>query len=203
MKLGRKNRRGAAAGASLIELLCVVALILILTTMYWSASTPSRHEQRQMACRENLARIYMALTIYANAQGGKFPNLPGARTSEEPLDLLIPRYTVETASFICPGSMDPPLPAGESFRTRKISYAYYMGRRAAEGGEVLMTDWQIDALPKPAGQPLFSTTGRPPGNNHGKYGGNLLFCDGRVASSPGPAPGSLMLTQGLALLNPK
>jgi prepilin-type processing-associated H-X9-DG protein len=191
------------AGASLIELLCVVALLLILTTLYWSSSTPSRHQRRQIACRENLARIFMALTIYANSQGGKFPQLLGARVSEEPLDLLVPRFTVETANFICPGAKDPPLPAGESFRNRTISYSYYMGRRAAEGGDVLMTDWQIDTLAKTAGQPLFSTTGREPGNNHGKSGGNLLFCDGRVESSAGPAPCPLALTQGVVLLNPK
>jgi prepilin-type N-terminal cleavage/methylation domain-containing protein/prepilin-type processing-associated H-X9-DG protein len=192
-----------SAGFSLIELLCVVTLLLILTTLYWSSSTPSRHQQRQIACRENLARIFMALTIYAHSQNDRFPELPGARLSEEPLDLLIPRFTVETANFICPGAKDSPLPAGESFRNRTISYSYYMGRRAAQGGDVLMTDWQIDTLAKTAGQPLFSTTGRAPGNNHGKTGGNLLYGDGRVESSPGPAPGPLVLTQGVVLLNPK
>jgi len=204
MKLGKKQRSGLEAdGASLIELLCVMALILILTTIYWGATTPSRAQQRRAACRENLARIYMALAIYANAQGDKFPAVAGATASQEPLDLLIPRFTVETASFICPASKDPPLPSGESLRNRKLSYAYYMGRRAVEGGEVLMTDAQANTQSKLAGQPLFSATGQPPGNNHGKDGGNLLFCDGRVEWSPGSAPCSLILTQGLVLLNPR
>ena len=189
--------------ASLIELLCVVALILILTTIYWGKTSPSRAQRRQAACRENLARVYMALAIYANGQGGKFPELPGATVSAEPLALLVPRFTVETASFICPDSKDPPLPSGESFRARRISYAYYMGRRAADGGEVLMTDAQANTQSKLAGRPLFSTSGQPPGNNHGKAGGNLLFGDGRVEWSPGPAPCPLVLTQGLVLLNPE
>ena len=126
----------------------MVTLLLILTTLYWSSSTPSRHQQRQIACRENLARIFMAMTIYAHSRNDRFPELPGARLSEEPLDLLIPRFTVETANFICPGAKDSPLPAGESIRNRTISYSYYMGRRAAQGGDVLMTDWQIDTLAK-------------------------------------------------------
>ena len=188
MKLGR-NRRGPPTrwGASLIELLCGVALLLVLVTLYWGSTAPSRAQQRRTACRENLARIYMALTIYANGQDGKFPVLPGAATSEPALDLLVPRSTVETANFICPASQDPPLPSGESFRARRISYAYYMGRRAAEGAEVVMTDAQANTQSKLTGQALFSTTGKPPGNNHGKDGGNLLFGDGHVDWTPGPA----------------
>ena len=159
---------GSPPAFSLIELLCVVAL----------------------------------LVIYANAQGGKFPDLPGAQTSEGPLDLLVPKFTVQTASFICPGTHDSALPSGESFRNRTISYAYYMGRHA-DDGQVLMTDRQVDTNSKTAGQPLFSISGRPPGNNHGRAGGNLLFSDGHVQSTPGPAPCSLVLTQGLVLLNPR
>ena len=142
------------------------------------------------------------MEIYANDHAGKFPAAAGARTSEEALDALVPRYTVDTAVFICPGAKDSPLPAGESFRQHKISYAYYMGRRAADAQQVLMSDQQVDTRSKAAGEYAFSSTGKPPGNNHGKLGGNFLFCDGRVEAAPARVPFSLVLTQGVVLLNP-
>jgi len=216
MKRGRPERRcraeysgralsGSArsqAGLSLIELVVVVGLILILTVLYWGSGGESREHRQRRACQENLKRIYMALEIYANEQAGKFPVVSGARTAEEALDVLVPRYTIDTPVFVCPASKEAPLPAGESFRRRKISYAYYMGRRAADAQEVLMSDRQVDTLSKAAGQALFSSTGRAPGNNHQGHGGNLLFGDGRADWSPPRAPGSLVFTQGVVLLNP-
>jgi type II secretory pathway pseudopilin PulG len=188
---------------SLIELLITLATLIVLTTMYWGFSAGSHQRQQQKACQANLAKSYISLTIYAGDHGGKFPDVAGARTSEQALDVLVPRYTVDTASFICPGSKDSPLPAGESFLKRRISYAYYMGRQAADAQEVLMSDKQIDTQPKSIGQYVFSSTGKPPGNNHHKYGGNFLFCDGRLELAPARAPFSLVLTQGVVLLNPK
>src|ERR1035438_9785265 len=189
-------------GFSLIELLAVVAILLLLFVLYWGPS-PSGTRQRQARtdCQTHLQKIHMAMAIYANDHAGKFPELAGARTSEEPLDALVPRYTVDTAVFICPGSKDPPLPAGQSFGPHKISYAYYMGRRATDSQQVLMSDQQVNSLSKAAGEYAFSSTGKPPGNNHGKLGGNFLFCDGRAEPAAARTPFSLILTQGVVLLN--
>ncbi|MCX6928658.1 MAG: type II secretion system protein [Verrucomicrobia bacterium] len=193
----------SAAGFSLIELVAVGAILLLLFVLYWGPSTSgNRQRQAQKDCQTHLQKIHMAMTIYANDHAGKFPEQAGARSSEEALDALVPRYTVDTAVFICPGSKDAPLPAGESFRQRKISYAYYMGRSAADSQQVLMSDQQVNTLPKAAGGYAFSTTGKPPGNNHDKLGGNLLFCDGRAESTPARLPFSLLFTQGVVLLNP-
>src|SRR5205085_12641406 len=106
---------------------------------------------------------------------GKFPQIATARTAEEPLDLLVPRYTVETALFACPATRDPVLPAGDPVAKRQISYAYYMGRRATIPPEVLMSDRQVDTNSKTAGQNVFSSSGKPPGNNHSKYGGKFFI----------------------------
>jgi prepilin-type N-terminal cleavage/methylation domain-containing protein/prepilin-type processing-associated H-X9-DG protein len=191
------------AGFALIELLAVAAILLLLFVLYWGSST-SDNQQREARkdCQTNLQKIYMAMDIYANEHAGKFPELAGARTAEEALDALVPRYTVDTAVFICPGTKDPPLPAGQSFREHKISYSYYMGRRAADSQQVLMSDQQVNSLSKAAGEFAFSRTGKPPGNNHGKLGGNFLFCDGRAEPASARSPFSLVLTQGVVLLNP-
>jgi prepilin-type N-terminal cleavage/methylation domain-containing protein/prepilin-type processing-associated H-X9-DG protein len=203
----RRNVRCAplysAPGFSLIELLIVLALLIVLSTMYFGFSSPSHQRNEQKNCGQNLQKLFLALEIYANDSAGRFPEAAGAKTSEVPLELLVPRYTADTAIFICPGSKDSPLPPGESLTKRKISYAYYMGRRSGGTPSALMSDAQVNAESKSVGDPVFSTTGRPPGNNHHIYGGNILFSDGHVELSQTQASFSLVFTQGVVLLNPK
>jgi prepilin-type N-terminal cleavage/methylation domain-containing protein/prepilin-type processing-associated H-X9-DG protein len=187
---------------SLLELLVTVAIILILTTMYWGANSPSRRQQQKAACQKNLLSINTALQIFANDHSGIFPDTAGARTSEEALDELVPRYTADTSIFVCPSSKDSTPPAGEPIRKRQISYAYYMGRRS-DSTDALLSDRQVDEQAKTAGQFAFSTTGKGPGSNHGKSGGNFLFGDGRVEWTPPQVPFSIVLTQGVVLLNPR
>ena len=202
VRMARCLGRGCCPkGFSLLELLVTVALILILTTLYWSPNRASRQHGLQISCQKNLQKAYIALEIYANDSGGKFPQLKGAQTSGEVLDILVPRYTSDTSVFICPGSKDSLLGSGESLRGRRISYAYYMGR-CLTNGLPLMSDRQVDTHAKAAGQPVFSTTGKPPGNNHRQYGGNFLFCDGHVELTPATVPFALDLGPGEVLLNP-
>lgn len=190
------------AAFSLIELLITVALILILTTLYFGSNSASRQEALKRTCQKNLEKIYVSLEIYANDHHDSFPLVEGAKTAEQALDVLVPKYTSDTSAFICPGSKDSALPSGESFRERKISYAYYMGRFQTNAQQVLMSDAQVDTSSKAAGEPVFSTTGKAPGNNHLKYGGNFLFCDGHCEMSPARARFPLDLGQGQVLLNP-
>ncbi|HTL56621.1 MAG TPA: prepilin-type N-terminal cleavage/methylation domain-containing protein [Candidatus Limnocylindrales bacterium] len=191
---------GDRVGFSLLELLLVVVIILILTTLYWSPNRANRQMALQSACRNNLQKIYIAMEIYANDHGGKFPIVGNARTSAQGLEPLVPRYTSDTSIFVCPGSSDS-APSGQSIRNRAISYAYYMGR-APTNQEVVITDRQVDSLQKAAGQFVFSANGKPPGNNHRQFGGNFLFCDGRVEASSPKTSIPLGLSAGEVLLNP-
>jgi prepilin-type processing-associated H-X9-DG protein len=185
----------------MIELLVTVLLILVLTTLYWSPNKASRQKAVQVSCQKNLQKAYIALEIFANDSGGKFPLMKGAKTSEEALDALVPKYTSDTSVLICPGSRDSLLSTGESLRSRRISYAYYMGR-GLTNRQVLMSDKQVDTRAKAAGEVAFSTTGKPPGNNHRQFGGNFLFCDGHVELTPPQVPFALDLGADEALLNP-
>ena len=200
---GLSRLPAACAGRTLIELVAVLAIILILTTLYWGSNSGNRQRKLLGRCQQNLQKVYMAMDIYANDHEGKFPEVAGARSSEEAVSVLVPRYTVDTSVFICPGGKDAALPAGEPFQNRRISYAYYMGRNRSTPAEVLMSDWQVDPQGRAGGQPMFSTTGKPPGNNHNKYGGNLLLCDGSVQTVPAQTASPLVLTQAVVLLNPK
>jgi prepilin-type N-terminal cleavage/methylation domain-containing protein/prepilin-type processing-associated H-X9-DG protein len=190
-------------GFSLIELLVTMALMVMLTMMMWGFASPSHQRTEQKACQQNLQKIFVSLQIYATDFSGKLPAGTNAQTSEEVLDVLVPRYSADTSIFICPGSEDSPLPAGESFRKSKISYAYYMGWRLNAGTGVLMSDRQVNTLPKQAGDLVFSATGKPPGNNHYQYGGNILFCDGHAELTPPRLAFSLVTSNGVVLLNPK
>jgi len=195
--------RSASTGFSMIELLAVVAILLLVFVLYWGPRTSHRREgMARQRCQNHLQLIYMALSIYANEHAGKFPAVTNARTSAEALDPLVPRYTSDTAIFHCPGIQRAPAASDTPFRQQRIGYAYCMGRNQSEAQQALMSDEQVNTLSKNAGEYAFSSTGKPPGNNHGKLGGNFLFCDGSVRATPARLPFSLLLTQGVVLLNP-
>jgi prepilin-type N-terminal cleavage/methylation domain-containing protein len=192
-----------ARGFSLLELLCTVAILAILSALIVGHGGASTDKRARVACEKNLEKVYLALSIYATDNSFEYPSLNGASNSESALSLLIPRSTAMTEIFICPGSKDKELPEAVSFAASKISYAYYMGRsNKDDGGAVLVTDWQVNDLPKNAGNPLFSVDGRKPGNNHGKTGGNLMQVSGAVTFCGPTADRDLPLASNVKLVNP-
>ena len=193
----------AAWAFSLVEMLITLAIILVLFVMMYGFGSKSHQQEQKKRCQKNLQKVYVALEIYAADHEGRLPANAEAKTSEEVLSVLVPRYTTDADSFICPGGKDRPLPSGESFADRRISYAYSMGRRIDEGRELLMTDRQVDANPKGVKQPIFSQNGKPPGNNHHKFGGNYLFCDGSLEPGPALARFPVTISSNVTLLNPK
>ena len=191
------------SGFTLIEMLITLALMCIMAVMLYGFGSQSHQRSQQKLCADNLQKIYLAMQIYANDFHGALPQNANVVTSEGVLDELVPKYTADTSIFICPGGRDAPLPSGEPLRDHKISYAYYSGRRLETPQVALMSDRQINAEPKRAGEMVFSRDGRPPGNNHHKFGGNFLFCDGSVEFSPAQLAFSLAGAPGVLLLNPK
>ncbi len=128
MKLGPNHERcpaeggrfpDACTGRTFIELLAVLAIILILTTLYWGSSSGSRQRKLQTACQANLQKIDVAMEIYANDHAAKFPEVPGARTSEEALELLVPRYTADTSVFTLSRQQGPEPPLGRRVPERE------------------------------------------------------------------------------------
>ena len=195
---------GVRRAFSLLELLIVITIIFVLYTLYLSGGSKGYQMRQLKNCEKNLETVYIALQTWANDYSNSFPTLATAQTSEAPLSLLIPRYTTGTEFFTCPGSKDSKLPDAQPFANRRISYAYYMGHTSKDGADQpLLSDRQVDTNSKTAGQPLFSLNGKKPGNNHDKYGGNVMFCDGNVQSSPPTAAFNLTNAPGIALLNPR
>src|SRR5882762_6508415 len=80
--------RGNHPGFSLLEMLIVIALLLILTTMYWGGNAgKNKQKALKASCQQNLQKIHLAMEVYANDQGSKFPATTNATSSEQPLDL--------------------------------------------------------------------------------------------------------------------
>lgn len=196
--------RNGRRGFSLIEMLITMALMLIMAAMLMGRGSNSRQKRDLATCNKNLQSIYTALTIYSSDNADRYPFVSNAKTSEEPLSLLIPRSTTVTEMFICPGTKDSRLPEAESFANRQISYAYYMGwNKSASGIAPLISDRQINPQPKRAGERLFSGDGDGEGANHHKYGGNVLFNSGEVQKSKTNATFDLLFPTNVVFLNPK
>jgi len=192
------------AAFSLIELMLVVLIICVLTILSMGRLNGTSRDKIKAACQKNLQTIYLSLSIYANDNKGNFPVVKEATSSEQPLSILVPRYTTVTEMFICPGSSDRALPEGESFARRRISYAYYMGRTTNDGPDaVLVSDRQVDTASKRMGQQIFSRDGKKPADNHGKYGGNFVTLTGETASSGPTAKRDFLFDTNVALLNPR
>lgn len=180
-----------------------VTIVVVLYLLYLTGGAKNRQLKLKTACQKNLQNTYVALRTYAVENREAFP-VTTAPTAEGPLSLLIPRCTTSTELFICPGSDDKVPPKAQPFDDRKISYAYYMGRRADAGPDVpLLTDEQVNTESKQLGQLLFSDTGTGPGSNHDRFGGVILFTDGSTRVTDTNAPISMELEPGITLLNPK
>lgn len=192
------------AGFSLIELLLVVLIISVLTILSMGRLNSSSRDKLKAQCQKNLQTIYLSLSIYANDYKGNFPVVTNATSSEQPLSILVPRYTTVTEMFICPACSDRALPEGESFARRRISYAYYMGRTTNDGPDaVIVSDRQVDTSPKRMGQQLFSPDGKKPAANHGKYGGNYVTLSGETFSCGPVAKRDFLFDTNIVLLNPR
>ena len=179
-------------------------MMVVLYVTLFSPGARAHQTKMKERCGRNLRNIYTALQMHALDHADVLPVVTNAATSELPLSLLIPRYTTGTEFFLCPGSGDRPLPDATPFANRKISYAYYMGRKLSEGaGQPLLSDAQVNTAAKAVGDALFSPDGKKPGNNHHQYGGNLLFCDGAIQASPAKSKFNLPRPPHVLLLNPK
>src|SRR4051812_18269752 len=120
-------------GFSYIEMLITTALVMILYYMVLAPSEEARQQKHMAACAENLRKIQLSLSLYANEHQGLYPYVKGATNSEAVLSELVPKYTSDTDIFICPGKSMSALKSGESFANAKISYSYAMGLRQSDG----------------------------------------------------------------------
>jgi type II secretory pathway pseudopilin PulG len=187
----------------MIELLVVSAILIILFVMFMGRGSVNFQKNQQAACRQNLLTIQIALQTYANENSDRFPADAFAKTSEDPLTKLVPQYTTRTDTFTCPGTKEAKLPPAQSLKGKQISYAYLMGLTAkASPDQWIMADWLRDTNAHAPGELIFSPDGNGPGSNHDKYGGVILFVDGRAEISKPNAKFPIATPRGTKILNP-
>lgn len=197
---GRLKTRG---GFALIELLVVCAILVILFVMFMGRGSVHFQKQQQARCRQNLQTIHIALQTYANENRDRLPADAFSKTSEEALAKLVPQYTTRTDAFTCPGTKENKLPPAQSIKGRRISYAYLMGLNSkAPTDQWIMADWLADTKPHAIGEVIFSTDGKGAGSNHDKYGGVIVFLDGRAEISKPQAEYPINTPPGTKILNP-
>lgn len=174
-----------------VELLVVMLICVVLYSVAVGPTASYLRAQKLTRCAENMRKLHLTLTLFANEHEGAFPKVEGAQSSAQPLGLLVPKYTSDAAMLAC-----PEVKAG-------FGYAYVSGlKNEGNSRQMLISDAQLNTAPKARGVALFSTDGKGPGSNHGDGGGNVLYADGHVVTSGALTQDEINLPTGAVLLNP-
>ena len=80
-----------------IEFFVAIGVIALLMSVFLPARSLSRERPNRINCAKNLRQIWRAIELYADSNGGRFP---------ERLDQLITSANADTAMFICPSGSD-------------------------------------------------------------------------------------------------
>ena len=181
------------AGFSLVELLVAMLICVVLYALVVGPSREQVRRQKLAGCAENLRKLHLVLTLYANEHDGAFPAAVGARNSDEVLASLVPRYTSDRSFFSCPAT---------GHGDGHADFAIVTGLRKDSPISLLVSDAQVSAEPKLCGAKIFADAEGARGGNHGASGGNLLFTDGHVETIGPLAPRDFLLPAGVKILNP-
>jgi len=118
MEIGGRER-----GFTIIELVVVIAMIGILASMLFPVFARSREQARAVQCANNLSQIGLALQMYAEDWGGRYP-------PEEDNLAPIARRIGEEHSFRCPSARLSGLTKKDMERVAKAKRREYLGLAA-------------------------------------------------------------------------
>lgn len=113
-----------ARGFTIIEMVTVIATIGILAAMLFPVFARSREQARTVVCANNLSEIGLALQMYAEEWGGRYP-------PQEDNLAPIARRMGGDASFRCPSARYSGLTKKDLERLGKARHTEYLEPRAA------------------------------------------------------------------------
>jgi len=109
----RPARSARARGFTLTELLVVIGVIALLIGILLPTLARAREASRRAQCLANLRTLGQALTLYANENKDRLPNVNGNGMWDDPdaADFVMiefnRRYVKSPGSFHCPSDVDP------------------------------------------------------------------------------------------------
>lgn len=185
-----KRVRKPGSGFTLIELLVVIAILSILAALLLPAIQSAKEAANRTKCLSNLMQIGRAIRMYLNDNDGRW--FPGEQVVDygylkdlnpnTQRDRLWPRYVDDRNLFKCPGNK-------KNYPDTSGRYHYEYNWRLFRGYDnVPENDLAHGHVEEDVLEPVrtvcvhdvdgYSRNKRmDPEDNHGKAGGNMLFCD--------------------------
>jgi prepilin-type processing-associated H-X9-DG protein len=192
---------------SLIELLCVMAIIAMLAALLLPALGQAQARARRLQCVDHLHQVGVGFVSFANDHNGQFP-MAVPMSAGGTLELAQGGYLIEDDFYfsyrhfqaasnelvtpklvVCPADSRPPATSFATLSNANLSYFIGVNAEAVRSSSILAGDRNLtNDYAAPGTLVRF-------GHNYAlrwtdelhRYKGNLLFSDGHVAEKNGPA----------------
>lgn len=176
-----RSRKRRWAWVKWAVLAAVISFPVLIARSTWLAARERRRDNPpSLKCASNLRQIGQAMWLYANENGGRFPDRIG--------DLLVEE--IGTEAFVCPCTNSTPAAVGPTTRATATNVELGGHLDYVYVGKGLM-----NAAPPGAVVAYDELT------NHG-WGSNVLFADGHVAMRVPPVVMTKMVAELKAGQNP-
>ncbi len=107
----KRFRSSTWSAFTLIEILIVLAIVMLLAALLFPVLNRVRNGARSVACQSNLHQIGLAMQLYTENYGGRYPAYGAQPPSCTWVDAMVP-YTKSTQVFICPSDPDETYESG-------------------------------------------------------------------------------------------
>ena len=200
-------RKTSGVGFTLLELLCVVALVALTTAWLSGTLVRARERAKRIDCIRNLQRLGLGAKTWALDNGGTTNNLERLAAGRMVFKYFLPLSNTLSSPRIlfCPAESDParrPAPAFNSLTNdNQVSYFVGLGGSEETPQMLLSGDHNLSVNGIPAGHGIRALRTNDflawtPGGHQGQ--GNILLCDGSVQQVGSARLSALLLSTGSA-----